>query len=275
MTRYAAPRRHTLAWLVGAVVPLLLLTGCAELSAAATTRSALEDAGYRAVRVDVRTNNGTTTVDASWASTTSGTEAAAPEIDRAVGVIWSRCPVEIDALVATARIDGTSTATATTRTFERAQLTAMLGQQPDVDSSLGPSRDTLLRWTAGGFGVSLAVTALLLWFLRRRADRRRAAGAPPAWRGVPGYAPPAATPPPGWPGPAGPQPNPGTPPPGWSGPRPDAGTPPPGWFTPQRGAVPAQGAAAHGGPGAPAVPPPPPAPPAPEPTYDIWERLPS
>jgi hypothetical protein len=205
-----------------------------------------------------------------------GDRGGSSEIDRAVGVIWSRCPVEIDALVATARIDGTSSATATTRTFDRDELTALLGEQPDVQSSLGPSRATLLRWSAGGFVISLVTTALLLWLFRRRADRRRRSGgagdpSAPAWRGVPGYAPPA---PPGW---SGPQPNPGAPP-GWSGPRPGPGTPPPGWFTPQREPAAAPGSAAYRGPGAPAVPPPPPPPPeppAPEPAYDIWARWPS
>jgi hypothetical protein len=264
MTGYAAPRHRALARLVVAAFPmLLLLAGCAELSASATTSKALRDAGYTGVRVDARTNDGTTTVDASWSSAAAGSESAAAEVDRAVGVIWNECPIAIDALVVTARVDGTSTATDVTRTFDRAELIALLGEQPDVQSSFGPSRDTLLRWTAGGLGGSLAVTALLLWLFRRRADRRRAAGQAgtpaPTWRGVPGYAPPGATPPQGW-----------------SGPRPDAGPPPPGWFTPPRGPATAPGAAATGGAGAPAVPPPPPPPPpVPEPTHDIWQRLPS
>ncbi len=200
---------------VGAVVALLVLAGCGTISAFVDLGTALQEAGFTEVNVNIDSRSeGDTLLIRAGAPPGSGVEDAQ---QRAARIAWTQFPRRFERL--RVRIDGQE------RTYERAELERLYGpRQRDLDEE---KLDEDVRRMGVGVIVGLAVGGvlcvgliILVVVLVTRSSRRRSSppapwapsGPGPGYGPPPGYAPPPGYGPPPAPPPSGPPPK---TPPGW------------------------------------------------------------
>jgi hypothetical protein len=191
LRRIAAPA----AWLV---VLALAVAGCAALSAALRTSSALQDAGYQNVNVNVATGSSLPAgglVSVSYRSGPAGDDQR--DAQHAAKIVWDTFSGRFGALAIVEESGGCAGPFCATQSTEvasatYAQLAARLGPRPH---GLDKASAAFPRWAVVlGLGLAAAVIAaaaiVLTLILKRR--RSRPPGPPPWPPGPPG-------PPAGWP----------------------------------------------------------------------------
>ena len=162
----------------------LLLAGCGQVVGTARTVKALNDMGIRQTSLNVRSANGTTTVQLHYRSEQRDADAYRDEVRRVEEVVWKQLPVRFDVLDLRADAPGLSGVEPVTVRLTRDELQQQFGPRP-----AGKDRDvarSLLLGLAGFALVVLLVVGLVVLVIVRLVRRGRSRPAP----GTPGWGPP-------------------------------------------------------------------------------------
>jgi hypothetical protein len=163
----------------------LLLAGCAQVAGTARTIKALNDMGIRQTSLNVRSSNGTTTVELRYRSEQRDEHAFRDEVRKVEEVVWKQLPVRFDVLDLRADAPALSGGGPVTPVrLTRAELQEQFGPRP-AGKDRDVARSLLLGFAAFAL-VILLLVALVVLVIVLLVRRGRSRPAPPA----PGWGPP-------------------------------------------------------------------------------------